>query len=462
MQNKNLMVGTFVLAGLVLFMAGLLLIGNRHEAFARHVDYYADFTNLSGLSKGSKVQVAGMDAGQVLDVAVPASPQARFRVKLRISENLQGLVRTDSLATIGTQGVVGETFLLIHPGSSQAPAAAPLFVLPSKEPIDISSLLDQGQGLVTDVDGAVKDADGLLKQTGGQLGSTLANANTALANVNDVVVGLKQGRGAAGMLLQDPALATQIRQTMANVQQASADLGQATNKANGLITDVQSHSFPQKIDETIALVKSAASNVDASTRQIRQTIEEASAPDENGATPGTNIRDSLSNASAATANVADGTEALKHNFLVRGFFLHRGYYDLTSIPADKYRQDRLFTNQENYRVWLPGAELFQRNSNGEEELSVQGKTILANALAQYGESVAGRPIVIEGYSGSDGRANQLALSRGRAIMARQYLLNHFRLSSGNLGAVPLMNLPPSGFGHATWDGICIVVLQRKR
>jgi phospholipid/cholesterol/gamma-HCH transport system substrate-binding protein len=462
MQNKSLTVGTFVLAGLALFMAGLILIGNRHEAFARHIDYYADFTNLAGLSKGSKVQVAGMDAGQVLDIAVPASPQARFRVKLRISDNLQGLVRTDSLATIGTQGVVGETFLLIHPGTSQASAATPLFVLPSKEPMDISSLLDQGQGVLSDVDGAVKDADGLLKQTGGQLGTTLANANTTLTNVSDVVVGLKQGRGAAGMLLQDPALATQIRQTMTNVQQASADLGQLSNKANGLITDVQSHNFPQKIDETIAVVKSAASNVDASTRQIRQTVEEASVPDENGATPGMNIRESLSNASTATANVADGTEALKHNFLLRGFFLHRGYYDLTGISADKYRQDRLFTNQANYRAWLPGAELFQQNSNGEEVLSAHGKTLLANALAQYGESVVGRPIVIEGYSDVDGPANQLALSRGRAVAARQYLVNHFQLSSSNLGAVPLMNLPPSGFGRPTWDGICIVVLQPKR
>jgi hypothetical protein len=45
---------------------------------------------------------------------------------------------------------------------------------------------------------------------------------------------------------------------------------------------------------------------------------------------------------------------------------------------------------------------------------------------------------------------------------RKYLLNHFQLNSGNLGAVALMNLPPSGFGHSTWDGICIVVLQPKR
>jgi phospholipid/cholesterol/gamma-HCH transport system substrate-binding protein len=80
------------------------------------------------------------------------------------------------------------------------------------------------------------------------------------------------------------------------------------------------HVFPQKFDDTIAVVKSAASNVDASTREIRQTIEEASVPDENGTTPGMNIRESLSNASTATANVADGTEALKHNFLLRGFF----------------------------------------------------------------------------------------------------------------------------------------------
>jgi phospholipid/cholesterol/gamma-HCH transport system substrate-binding protein len=461
MQNKNLLVGTFVLAGLVLFMAALFLIGNRHEAFARHIEYYADFTNLSGLSKGSKVQVAGMDAGQVLDVAVPASPQARFRVKLRISENLQGLVRTDSIATIGTQGVVGETFLLIRPGSPKAPAATSLSVLPSREPFDISNLLDQGQGLVSDVDGAVKDADGLLKQTGGQLGPTLANANTALANVNDVVSGLKQGRGAAGMLLQDPALATQIRQTVTNVQQASVDVGQLTNKANGLITDVQSRNFPQKFDDTIAVVKSAATNVDASTRQIRKTIDEASVPDENGATPGMNIRESLSNASIATANVADGTEAAKHNFLLRGFFVHRGYYDLTGISADKYRQDRLFTDQKNYRVWLSGADLFQKSSNGEEELSTQGKTLLANALALYGESVVERPIVVEGYSEADGAANQLALSRGRAVVARQYLLSHFGLNSANLGAVPLMSLPPSGFGHPTWDGISIVVLQPK-
>ena len=207
MKSKNLIVGLFVIAGLVLFTVGLFLIGNRHDAFSQHIDYYAEFINLSGLTKGSKVQVAGMDAGQVVEILVPSSPAARFRVKLQINDRLKGLVRTDSLATIGTQGVVGETFLLIHPGSLRAQTANALATLPSKEPLDLSILLDQGQGLVTDVDGAIKDADSILKTTSSQLGSTLNTANLTLGNVNDVVVGLKQGHGPAGMLLKDDAVA---------------------------------------------------------------------------------------------------------------------------------------------------------------------------------------------------------------------------------------------------------------
>jgi phospholipid/cholesterol/gamma-HCH transport system substrate-binding protein len=300
-----------------------------------------------------------------------------------------------------------------------------------------------------------------LKTTGVQLGSTLGNANTTLADVNDVVVSLKQGRGAAGMLLQDPALATQIRQTVTNVQQASMDLSQLSNKGNGLITDVQSRHFPQKIDETMTVVKSAAVNVDASTQQIRQTIAEVSVPDENGSTPGMNIRESLSNANAATANVADGTEALKHNFLLRSFFHRRGYFNLAQISPDKYRKDRLFTNPQNARAWLPAGQIFELDSNGHEQLTSQGKSLLDNAVASHGDSIVGSPIVIEGYWSGANSAEQLAGSRSRAIAVRNYLQNHFQLDASHFGIVAMQSLPPNGLGHSTWDGVCVVILAPR-
>jgi phospholipid/cholesterol/gamma-HCH transport system substrate-binding protein len=358
MAKKNLIVGLFVLAALALFTVSLFLIGNRHEAFSRHMDFYTEFTDLAGLTKGTKVQVAGMDAGQVIEIDVPDSPSSRFRVRLRIDEKLQGLVRTDSLATIGTEGVVGNTFVSIGPGSPQAAAAPSLATLRSKEPIELADLLDQAKGTIADVDGTVKNANGLLTTVGGNLNQTLFGARTTLSNVNDVVVGLKEGRGSAGMLLRDQALAGQIRETVGNVQQASLNLNRVSAQANGLLTDIQSRSFPQKIDETLASVKDTASNFDASSQQIRQTVNEFTAPDQFGVSAGINLRDSLSNVNAATGNMADDTEALKHNFFFRPFFRQRGYYNLSHITPDEYRKDHLFANPTNRRVWLPANELF--------------------------------------------------------------------------------------------------------
>jgi phospholipid/cholesterol/gamma-HCH transport system substrate-binding protein len=462
MMNRSLVVGSFVVAGLALFTVGLFLIGNRHQAFARHIEFYAEFRDLSGLTRGAKVQVGGMDAGEVEEIGIPDSPSAKFRVKLRVDEKFHGLIRTNSLATIGTEGVVGDTFLLVRPGSPNGQAAKALSTLPSKEPTELADLLDQGKGTLADVDAAVNNANGLLTTVGGKVNSTLDQAKGTISNVNDVVVGLKQGRGTAGMVLRDQALANQVRQTMTNVQQASVDIGHASNQANRLISDIQSRNFPQKVDGTLASVSNAASNIDASASQLHQTIAEIAGPDEQGVTGGVNIRQSLSNANAATSNMADETEALKHNFFFKGFFRHRGYYNLTSISPDKYRKDSLFTNPGNSRTWLSAEQLFQRDPNGEEHLTPQGRSLLNSALAQYGDSIFESPIVVEGYWGGDNPADQLRISHNRAILVRLYLQNHFQLDPGHLGAVSMKNLPPSGLDHSSWDGICILMLKGKR
>jgi phospholipid/cholesterol/gamma-HCH transport system substrate-binding protein len=454
MKNKNLLVGLFIAAGLALFTFGISLIGNRHETFARHVDFYAEFVNLAGLSKGAKVQVAGMDAGQVLEIRVPESPSSPFRVKFRINEKFHGLVRTDSVASIGTEGVVGDTFLLVHPGTPHAPAVSALGTISSKEPTDVSELLDKGKGLLN-------DADGTLKVVSGKLNTVLDGVTATVSNVNDVVVGLKQGRGPAGMLLQDQALAMQIRQTVTNAQQATAGLGHASGQADALISDLQSRHLPQKVDETMDTVKSAASSLDESSRQLQQTIAEITGPDEQGVSAGTNIRESLSNANATTANMADDTEALKHNFFFRGFFRHRGYYNLAHLSPDQYRKDQLFTKPTNYRAWLSGDELFQNKPNGTEQLTLRGKTLLDAALTRSGDSFVESPIVIEGYGEGDDPDGQLAVSRNRAILVRQYLQSHYQLDPRNLGIVSMKKLPPDGVGHSTWDGICIVILNGR-
>ena len=485
MWKNNITVGVFVAGGLLLFGAGLFLIGDRRQAFGEHVEYYSEFQNLAGLANGAMVRVGGMDGGEVLSISVPDSPASRFRVRWKIGSKLRGLVRSDSVTTIETEGVVGGTFLAVSPGTPRGRQAAALATIPSKEPIDLSELLTRGTGLLN-------DAQSMLKEVGGKLSGTLDEASTTIGNVNEIAVGLRQGRGAAGMLLRDQkfandirqtvtnstssvdeilagmkagrgpagmllrdeALAGQIRDAVKNVQQATADLGQASQQAAALVADLNKQQIPQKAGM-------AVDNLNQSTQQVHEMLSQINEPDRQGMTATANIRESLDNVNAASLSMADETEALKHNFLLRGFFRRRGYYNLDRISAERYRQDSAFTNRANSRAWLAASELFQDGANGQEQLSVAGKALLDGTLTESGDAIFESPIVIEGYCNGVGPADQLRLSRSRAILVRQYLQSRFQLDTSNLGVVAMKNSPPSGVERKTWDGICIVVLKNK-
>src|SRR5258708_9162672 len=155
MENRNASIGLFVIGGLLLFGIGMFVIGDRHQAFARHTEYYSEFVNLAGLVNGAKVRVGGMDAGQVIAIAVPDSPSSRFRVKWRIDVKLRGLVRANSVATIGTEGIVGDTYLSVRPGSAAAIHADGLATTPSQRPTGPAELLHRSNGLLDAADGLV-------------------------------------------------------------------------------------------------------------------------------------------------------------------------------------------------------------------------------------------------------------------------------------------------------------------
>jgi phospholipid/cholesterol/gamma-HCH transport system substrate-binding protein len=308
----------------------------------------------------------------------------------------------------------------------------------------------------------LNDADATVKQVGTKLDGALDGITTTVGNADDLVVGLRRGRGPAGMLLQDDGLATQIRQVVANVHQATTDLDHASTQADALISDFQARHLPAKADETMGIVKDAVSNIDVSARQMNQTIAEAVGPDQNGLAAGANIRESLSNANVATANLADDSEALKHSFFFRGFFRHRGYYNLTHIDPNKYSTDQLFTNPANYRAWLSATDLFRTDANGDEVLSSSGKQLLNAAIAKYGESVIDRPIVLEGYSSAGDPGDQPSSSRNRALLVRQYLKSHFQLDGETLGVVSMKKSPISTQTDPPFDGVCVVVMNGHR
>ncbi|HEX4022230.1 MAG TPA: MlaD family protein [Acidobacteriaceae bacterium] len=454
MPRRNLAVGIFIIAGIALFALGIFFVGSRHEAFARHVLLYTEFADLDGITKGSKVQVAGMDAGQVAKVDVPNSPNGRFRVQMKVDERFHGLVRIDSVVTVDTEGVVGDTFLTIHPGSPSAAIAQAGSLLQSKAPVNMSDLLTNGLGVMN-------DADATLKQVAGKLNVALDGANDAIGNANDLLVGLKEGRGTAGMLLHDEKVADQIRETLSTVQSTTSNLKQASAEVSSIVADVQHRQLPQKLDDTITQIHSASTQANETIEQVHQSLTEALEPDANGVTAGQNISQSLSNVNVATGNMAEDTEALKHNFFFKGFFNHRGYYALSSLSPQEYRRSKLFASNRSPRVWLRADSLFQQGTNGSEELSPDGKRTIDAAVVSFGDLIFTHPIVVEGYSDAAAPADALSWSYARAEIVRNYLEARYPFEAKNVGVMPLSATPPTEVGHGRWSGVCILVAERK-
>jgi phospholipid/cholesterol/gamma-HCH transport system substrate-binding protein len=142
-SSRLVATGGFVLGGLVLFAVGLFMIGERREMFSKKFTVYTEFARITGLQSGAPVKVAGMMAGEVTEIRVPASPAAKFRVELKIREDLHGLVRSDSIAAIQTEGLVGGTYLAVGTGTEQAPAVPEKSTIPSREPFEMADLLQQ-------------------------------------------------------------------------------------------------------------------------------------------------------------------------------------------------------------------------------------------------------------------------------------------------------------------------------
>src|SRR5690242_14313446 len=157
MASKKTLVGVFLVGGALLFAVALFLIGSRKQMFAHHFEIYTTFNKVDTLQAGAKVRVSGMDAGQITDIQVPKTPGAQFRLKLEVDEKFHPIIREDSVATIETEGMVGNKFLDIKKGSDHSPECREGGSLRSEEPFEMGDLMRQGGGLVKTAQATIDD-----------------------------------------------------------------------------------------------------------------------------------------------------------------------------------------------------------------------------------------------------------------------------------------------------------------
>lgn len=413
-------VGAFVLGGLLVFAVGLFMIGDRQMAFARKRTVYTQFTRITGLQPGAIVRVSGARAGSVRQILPPSSPAGKFRVELDIVEELEPLVRTDSIASIEAEGLVGGSYLGVSTGSPNMPIAAAGATLPSREPFEIADVLQQMSGTIVSVNTAVETLTGQVQQAIDTVVVTVDNANTLITSVADDV--------------------TLIAHSGARISRDMADITDQVQNGNGTVAKLlHDDELYRRLTAVAEHGEVIAGDARRTMASVRETVERFKGADSNVTGLTDDLRRTLAEARGAMSGFADNMDALKRNFLFRGFFNRRGYFDLSDLSPEEYRRGVLTVDgkRQAQRTWVRNDQVFDETAASGPVLTADGKARLDAAIAMFLDRLPAGVLVVEGYSRRGSREQKFLTSRSRASAARDYLLLRFGLDPARVAVMPL-------------------------
>jgi phospholipid/cholesterol/gamma-HCH transport system substrate-binding protein len=203
-QEKSIevKVGMLMLVSLGILAAFVLIMGGL--SFEKTYTLYVDFDNPGGLQSGAPVRVAGVKCGKVEELQFMGGKidprtnrRTLVRAKVSIEQRVKESIHDDADFYITTQGVLGEQFLAIDPGSPQKPVLADGTIVKGIDPprLDLFlakayELLDttiQGirnnRELISDI---ATNAAGLLKNLNGVLGDNRERINRIVQNLESL------------------------------------------------------------------------------------------------------------------------------------------------------------------------------------------------------------------------------------------------------------------------------------
>lgn len=439
-------VGVFVLGGLLLFAAGLFMIGDRQMAFAKKFTVYTEFKKITGLQPGAVVRVRGAKAGSITQILPPDTPSGKFRVQFEITQDLHQLVRTDSIATIETEGLVGGSYLGIGMGTDAAQPVPSDGTIAGKEPFDIADLMQQMGDTVKKANDMFDDMKAKVEGTIVAVGDTVDTANKLFV---DVAPDMKKMAASGALISSD------IAQISEQIRTGKGTIGKLVND--------------DELYKRVTAIAEQADGIASDTRQLvastKKTLEGFQAKD--GPVQGmtASVKQTMDDARKAVEGLAENMDALKHNFLLRGFFKRRGYYDLAEMSPAEYRQGTLTKGSDRrvVRAWGRADSLFEPDPDrqDQERLTAAGQAWVDSGIAPYLEHVASGIVIVEGYSQRGTRDEQYLRSRARAGIVRDYLIGKFHLDPQATGAVPLSAESTDSPGKTPWDGVALAVILPK-
>lgn len=225
---QEIKVGSVVLAILLLAGAAIFLLGGSTDLLENRYRLYASYKDISGLREGAAVRLAGIDVGEVTNIQFPTDPgRKRVIIQLNLMERYQVRIRKDSVASIQTEGVLGDKYISISVGSSDEPLLLHGDWIETNEPLEFLSYMKKATEILDNSAGISRKVNFMLGEDQDSARASLANA---IVTLETLVKQVEVGRGLLHNLLYDEHMAANVRGTVENLELASANLRHMTEE----------------------------------------------------------------------------------------------------------------------------------------------------------------------------------------------------------------------------------------
>lgn len=312
MQKKtvnNIRLGLFVLIATIFLIGALYLIGNNRNLFDQTFTVRATFFKVNGLMKGNNVRFSGIDVGTVKSVKIASD--SSVEVTMIIESGARKFIRKNAVASIGTDGLMGNKLVEIANTMEPAESVEDNDVITTRRPIETDQMLRTLERTNNDLSEIARDLKEIARKV---------NQSDALWNI-----------------LGDSVMAGNVKQSIMSIELATRNASAFTRDLNNMMLDLRKGKgminylvydtvAPNKLEQALRQIDSASDN--AST--VALDLKEITAKIKRGeGAAGALMTDSLfakdlnetmRNVREGSAKLNENMEAMRHNFLFRGYF----------------------------------------------------------------------------------------------------------------------------------------------
>lgn len=288
---RQIRVGVLLIVALLVLALGIFQVGRLFDVFASRYPLVTLFETSGGLIAGSPVTLAGQRVGQVESIEfLPVDDRrdsANIVVRLSVNRDVQDQIRTDSRAVLQTQGLLGDRFVDISPGSSGYTPLAPGDTLPSLPPLDYESVLRTAANTMDEVQGVVIDLRTLTQRLNsgeGTLGALLTDdvlyqrMAVATTELSGLLSEINRSDGTMARIIQDPELYNRMNSALSRLDSLGAVVLDGQGSLGRMIRDDSLYEgllgAVGRADSTLAGVESFLAGAADSEGTIQRLLED--------------------------------------------------------------------------------------------------------------------------------------------------------------------------------------------